>query len=464
MENITSNTIRNIDTKISAPASEVQISDTDGKPVFLSFGGPELTSDAGVLLLKEVEEQVGIIEKMASVIADDRDARYVKHTLTELLMQRAAQISCGYEDANDCNPLRTDPVFKMTAGRSPETGNDLCSQPTMSRFENSVSRKDLYRLAVIFAEAFVASYASPPPVIVLDFDDTEDKVFGTQQHTLFNGYYRDYCYLPLHVYEGLSGRLITAILKPGKRCDGKAMLSIVKRVAGFLRERWPETLIIFRGDSHFAYPEVFEYIEASDSMMYVTGLTANPVLMREARDTVIRAVRLQQRTGRDRTVLFHSFYYQAQSWSHPRRVVVKAEATAEGRNIRFIVTDMVRAKASVLYRDIYAARGQCELYIKDHKLYLKSDRTSCHRFEANQFRLFLHSAAYVLLHSLKTEVLRGTEFANATFETIRTRILKAGAAVRELKTRIRVQLPECFPLKDLLIRSFRLIGCIRSPG
>ena len=165
-----------------------------------------------------------------------------------------------YEDANDCNFLRKDPAFKMASGCSPETGNDLCSQPAMSRFENSVSRTDLYRPALIFAEAFVSSYASPPSVVVLDFDDTEDKVFGSQQYSLFNGYYGDYCYLPLHVYEGLSGRLITTILKPGKRCDGKQMLSIVKRVMRFLRERWPEPLIIFRGDSHFAYPEVLDYI------------------------------------------------------------------------------------------------------------------------------------------------------------------------------------------------------------
>ena len=198
-------------------------------------------------------------------------------------------------------------------------------------------------------------------------------------------------------------------------------------------------------------------------MMYVTGLTANPRLMKKAEDTIKRAMSLHQRTGRD-IVLFHSFYYQAQSWPHPRRVVVKAEVTKEGRNIRFIVTDMVQAKASVLYRDIYAARGQSELYIKDHKLHLKSDRTSCHRFQANQFRLFLHSAAYVFLHALRAEVLRGTEFAGATFATIRTRILKAGAAVRELKTRIRVQLPECFPLKELFTRCFRLFACLPSPG
>jgi hypothetical protein len=452
-----------ISTGQSVPSAEVRISDAEGKPIFLNFSGPDQTSDAGVLLLKEVEEQIGIIEKMSGVIRDDLDARYVKHTLTDLLIQRVSQIGCGYEDGNDCNILRGDPAFKMTAGRNPETGKDLCSQPTMSRFENSVSRTDLYRIALIFAGNFVSSYAAAPPVIVIDFDDTEDKVFGSQQYTLFNGYYGDYCYLPLHVYEGLSGKLITTILKPGKRCDGKQMLSIVKRLVGYLRDRWPDTLIIFRGDSHFAYPEVFEYIESSENTMYVTGLTATPRLMKEADSTVKQALRLHGETGRKIT-LFHSFYYQVHSWSRPRRVIVKAEVSAEGRNIRFIVTDMEQAKASVLYRDIYAARGMCELYIKDHKMYLKSDRTSCPRFEANQFRLFLHSVAYVLLHTLKTEVLRGTEFSNATFETLRSRILKVRASVRELKTRIRIQIPENFPMKEILIRCFLIFGCIPSHG
>lgn len=462
MENLNPETNK-INPGISSPAVEIKISETDGKSVFIDFGGPPLTADAGALLLKEVEEQIGIIEKMSAVIRDDRDARYVKHKLTDLLMQRVSQIACGYEDANDCNILRGDPVFKMITGRNPETGEDLCSQATMSRFENSVSRTDLYRIALIFAEAFVSSYASPPPVIVIDFDDTEDKVFGFQQFALFNKYYGDYCYMPLHVYEGLSGKLITTILKPGKRCDGKQMLSIVKRVEGYLRERWPDTLIIFRGDSHFAYPEVFEYIETSENTMYVTGLTANSRLTEEAAATVKEAVRLHKETGR-KIIRFHSFYYQAGSWSCPRRVVATVEVSAEGQDTRFIVTDMEGAKASVLYRDIYAARGNCELCIKEHKVHLKSGRTSCRRSGANQFRLFLHSAAYVLLHALKTEVLRGTEFAKATFETLRSRILKVKASVRELKTRIRVQVPEDFPLKDLFIRCFGIFRHLRPSG
>ncbi len=451
------------DIAFSVPKPEAALSDIGNKSVILNFDGGNLSADAGAMLLREAEEQIGLIRAMADVIPDKRDVRYIKHTLTDLLIQRVAQIACGYEDADDCNDLRNDPVFKMLAGRYPEIGDALASQPTISRFENRVSRTDLYRLALVFADVFVASYDSPPSVIVIDFDDTEDKVRGNQQLSLFNGYYGDYRFMPLHVYEGLSGRLITTILKPGKRSGGKQMLSIIKRVIGYLREQWPDTLIVFRGDSHFAYPEVMDYIEDSENTMFVTGLTGNSRLMKEADAVIGRAAELYKKSGK-KAVLFHSFHYQAGSWKHPRRVVVKAEVSEQGKNIRFITTDMENAKATVLYKEIYCARGEDELFIKDHKLYLKSDRTSCHKFEANQFRLFLHSAAYVFIHTLKTEVLRDTPFAKATFETIRHRILKIKAEVRELKTRIKVELPREFPLKNVLMRTFMLFACLRPPG
>ena len=244
-------------------------------------------------------------------------------------MWRIAQISCGYEDANDCDGLRNDPVFKILAGRYPEIGDALSSQPTMSRFENSVSRTTLFRLATVFVDAFVASYAAPPPVIVPDFDDTEDRVYGCQQLNLFNGYYGCHCHMPLHVYEGLSGELITTILWPGKRSDGKQILSIVKRSVDSLHVQQPETLIIFRGDSHHAYPEVMNYIEATENTMYVTGLTGDSRLKKEAEDVIDRAVSIYVWHGK-KAVLFHSFYYQAGTWDKPRRVVVKATVTDSG--------------------------------------------------------------------------------------------------------------------------------------
>jgi hypothetical protein len=206
-----------------------------------------------------------------------------------------------------------------------------------------------------------------------------------------------------------------------------------------------------------------DYIEKTENTTYVIGIGGNSRLMKGAESAIERAVKMYEKNG-NRVVLFHSFYYQAKSWENPRRVVVKAEVSEPGKNIRFIVTDMEAAKAKVLYQQIYCARGEDELYIKDHKLYLKSDRTSCHKFEANQFRLFPHSAAYVFIHALKTEILKDTSFANATFETIQLRLLKAGARVRELKTRIKIELPTSFPLKNTIIRSFQMFNRLRSPG
>jgi len=430
-------------------------------PTVIDFDGGMLSSDAGILLLAEVEKEVGIIKAIAEVIPDHRNQSYVDHSVSDLLLQRVLQISSGYEDANDCNPMRYDPIFKIIAERLPLDGSPLASQPTMSRFENSISRSTLYRIAEILLDNFISSYDKPPRLIVFDFDDTDDTTYGGQQLCMFNNYYKDYCFMPLHVYEGLSGKLIATILKPGKRSDGQQMLSILERIVSRVRDCWPETILIFRGDSHFAYPEVMNWIEARQDMFHVTGLSGNSRLNKEVQAHIERATQIYRMWGR-KTTLFHSFYYQADSWTIPRRVVAKIEVGEQGRNIRFVVTNMEEANATVLYRNIYCARGQDELYIKEHKLYLKSDRTSCHRFQANQFRLFLHSAAYVLLHALRANLLKGTELANASFHTIRIKLFKVAALVRQFKTRIKVQLPSCYPLKDIFIKASEILRILRT--
>lgn len=439
----------------------LSLQNIQNKSVLLDFNGGLLSSDAGILLLREVEEQIGLIRAMSEVIPDSRDLRYVKHSLYELLIQRIGQIACGYEDANDCNELRHDPIFKMLAGRYPELDEALASQPTMSRFENSISRPNLYRLARVFADTFIAAYDAAPKIIVLDFDDTNSDVYGTQQLSLFNAYYGEYCFMPLHVYEGLSGKLVTTILKPGHRCNGDQMLAIIKRLINHLRAQWPETIIVFRGDSHFTYSQVMNWIDTQKNVMYVTGLTGNSRLKKEVDGHIESAKRAYEKYDR-KIVRFHSFYYQAESWSKSRRVVAKIEVSEKGVNVRFVVTDMENARAKVLYQTIYCARGEDELYLKDHKLYLKSDRSSCRKFQANQFRLFLHSAAYVLIHTLKLNVLKGTPFANATFNTIQLRLLKIAARVKELKTRVKVELPTSCPLKETIRRSFQILETVRS--
>jgi len=254
----------------------VALSNIETKPVWLDFDGGSLSSDAGLLVLKEVDQHIGLTRALSKVLSDPRDPRYTKHSTQDLLRQRIFQIAAGYEDANDSDALRTDPILKMALGRLPETGAPLAWQPTMSRFENRPSRGDLYRMAAVFLEEFIRSYSEEPEVVVLDFDDTEDRVHGKQEQALFNGYYDEYCFLPLHVYEGLSGRLITTILKP-KILRGEQALALVRRLVEGLRRAWPKTLILFRGDSHFAYPQVMDYLEKALNMGYVTGLNTNAV-------------------------------------------------------------------------------------------------------------------------------------------------------------------------------------------
>jgi hypothetical protein len=446
--------------KISNNSEKLKATSVSGKSINITFDGDTISSDAGVLLLKEIEQQTGIIDSIASVITDERDKRYIEHTLYQLLTQRVFQISCGYEDANDCNSLKDDPVFKLCADKLPTTDSALASQPTMSRFENSISMRTNYLIAKAFAGHFIASYSEEPEVIVIDFDDTDDTVHGNQQGALFNGYFNEYCYMPMHVYEGLSGKLITTILKPGKRLKGKAVLSILKRIIAFIRLHWKNTIIVFRGDSHFSSPEVMRFINAQDNIFYVTGLTGYSSLDKHVEATINSAKKLFQ-PYKCPVKLYHSFFYQAASWDEPQRVVAKVEVNEKGLNIRYAVTNMQQARARCLYENIYCKRGNMELYIKNHKTYLMSDRTSCHSFAANQFRLFLHSAAYVLIHTLQKEILIGTEFVNATMQTIQLRILKIAARVKELKTKINVFLPLSYPHHSLFGKALAIFQCLK---
>src|SRR6266581_422560 len=452
-------TISDVDSMPAEMTTPLQLSPlrlvpVGAKAVDLDFDGGRLSSDAGLVLLNDPDDQLGLTRDLAAVLNDLRDPRRVHFTLHDLLKQRVLHIAAGYADANDATTLRHDPIFKLLRDRLPETGPPLASQPTLSRFENRVSRTELSRMARVFVDQFLASYARPPKLIVLDFDDTEDPVHGEQEQARYDGYYGGYCFLPLHGYEGLSGRLITTIFK-AKRFTGAQMLAVLKRLVKHLRHAWPDTLLIFRGDRHFTYPEEMQWIDDQANLSYVTGLTSNAVLKELAREVVEQAKRAYERDG-GKVTRFHSTHYQAGTWSRWRRVVIKVEVSDQGVNTRFVVTDMEHARTKVLYQHMYCARGQAENDIKDHKRSLKSDRTSCHRFEANQFRLFLHSAAYVLLDTLRREVLKTTPWASATMATIQLRLLKLGARVQELTDRITISLPSSCPVAPLLRRSLTL--------
>jgi hypothetical protein len=425
-----------------------------GKKVTADFTGGDVTSDAGVLVLREIADRIGIIEQLADAITDTRHQSYVQHAIKDLLTQRIFQITCGYEDADDADELRTDPGFKAACNRL-LTEDDLASQPTMSRFENALTVRDVYRIAEVLIDQFITSYDTPPEAIILDIDDTDDPTHGAQQMSLFNAYYDEYCYMPLFVFEGTSGKLITSILRPGKRPDGKETSAIIKRIIQRIRRIWPNVGILIRGDANYASPRFYSWCE-QHNVHYIIGVKVNNRLKALAQPALHNAQQRYETTA-EKGRVFKQIQYQAGSWNKMRRVIIMAEVSGMGENIRFIVTSLETSRPSFLYETAYCTRGRMENFIKEHKVALKSGRTSCHSFLANFFRLMLHSAAYVILHTLREKALAGTSFANAQFDTIRLRLLKIGAEAREMKTKLHFILPSSFPLKDVFTTMYNRI-------
>jgi len=454
---INSNRNRNTSSKFSnsQAATLFNVSDFGRKKVQVKFSLEETSNDGGLLLLKEVDNQIGLIDRLASCIQDNRHQSYVKHSTDSMLGQRIMQIAAGYEDANDCNQLKDDRILQLCANNQ----HSLATQPTMSRFENQADNKQLHKMAIAFIDNFIASYAKEPKVIIIDSDDTNSFTYGQQELALFNNYYGDYCFMPLHVYEGISGKLITTILKPGRRSKSVNVFAILKRIIKYLRKHWPNTLIVFRGDSHFCSKEVMDYIHDLPNVEFITGLTGNKVLNKCAQVTIESAQRNYQSTGKP-VKRYHSFEYKAGTWTYPERVVVKVEVTSMGTNVRFVVSSL-KTRAKVLYEQGYCARGAAELRIKDHKTYLLSDRMSCSSFKANQFRLFLHSAAYVLIHTLQNEVLRNTEFCKATMKTIQLKLIKVSSRIKFLKTKVIIELPSVFYSKCVFEKSLGIFDILR---
>ena len=427
--------------------------DISHKKVTADFDGGDVSSDGGLLFLREVESKVQIIKRVTDVLRDRRHSAYVKHQFNQLLTQRVFQVASGYEDANDSDTLKDDPILKIVCDRL--TGS-LASQPTMSRFENSISRTDLYRIARTFVDGFIDSYKRPPKGIILDLDDTEDKTHGSQQLSFFNGYHKSYCFMPLHIYEGQSGKLITTILRTGKRPSGKEITMILKRIVKQIRQAWPKVGIIVRGDSHYGCPEVFDFCDEND-LKYVFGMTVWEPIKKKAQALSGKASELFSLTNKP-VKLLGEFFYQAGSWTRAERIIYKAEHNEKGPNLRAIVTNLENNNRRMIYDTIYCGRGAMELMLKEHKNHLLSDRTSCSSFMANQFRLFIHSMAYVLLHAFREICLKNTQFAKAQFDTIRLKILKLGARVIHLGTKVKVHLPTSCPYQEEFFRIWQ--SCI----
>jgi hypothetical protein len=413
------------------------------KKVSAAFDGGMLSSDGGVLVLRNIEKQLGLAHRLSLCLKDRRDPDLIKHTVEEMLRLRMLAIAAGYEDANDFDRLRYDPIFKMAAGRSPGDGDPLCSQPTLSRLENAPSRTQLGRMMLAMIDQFCSSYSHAPKSIILDIDDTFDEVHGHQQLSLFNAHYDGRCFLPVHIYEGTSGKPVAMILREGKTPSGKEVRTILKHVIKRIRSRWSKVHILVRGDSHYGRSEAMEWCE-QQGVDYVFGFGTNTVLagmMRDAADALCVA---RAASGAEKLRGFAKFRYGAKSWKRERRFVARIEATGKGLDIRYIVTSL-KGGAKHLYETVYCARGEMENFIKLHKAQLASDRTSCRDPRANQFRLILHTAAYWLMLAVRKAVPRRSPLFRAEFATLRLHLIKIAARVMEGAARIRISLPTACP-------------------
>ncbi len=434
---------------------------TAGFTVRADFQGGEVSSDLGSILLSSLDRRIGLIDRITAAVADRRHASYITHPLRDLIAQRIFQIASGYEDGNDADALRGDPLFKLATARAPlAQDNDLASGSTFSRLESQMRRADIYRMAEAMVEQFVAGYPAPPASIILDLDHTDDRVHGQQPLAFYNTHYSAHCYLPLLVFEAHSSALVMAILRPGKRPTGQENAMIMKRLLRRLRQHWPDTHILVRGDSHFGTPELMALIDQQPNMDFVFGLGQHSLLLKRAEGLLRNArghfklhqslatLRLGAKVASMR--LFGEFDYAARSWRRAYRVVVKAEVIEYGDNPRFVVTSLVRPSAEAVYCQHYCARGQMENYIKQIKCDLKSDRTSAGTFIANFARLLFTAAAYVLHQQFRHHALQDTPLARAEPNTVILKLFKIAARVKQYKDRVILHLPSSCPVKELL--------------
>ncbi len=424
------------------------LSPAGGKPVVVKFDGGLLSSDGGVLALREVERRLGVADRLAACMIDPRAPDQITHSLADIIRFRLLMIGAGYEDGNDASGLRGDPMFKMALDLSP-SARELCSQSTISRLENLPDARALLRMGRAMVDLYCASFAEVPKRITLDIDDTFDAVHGGQQLRLFNAHYDEYGFQPIMVFDG-AGRFVAAVLRPAKRPGGKEVRAFLRRLLRAIRANWPRTEILLRADSHYCGPEVLDWCRAN-GVDYLLGVAPTPTLRRhvEVLEASTKA-RFETAPGDGKIRRFKEFVDGAQSWSRVERIIARVEVGAEGPDTRFVVTNLSKRNPRALYEDVYCRRGQAENHIKSLKTHLAADRTSCTKATANQLRLFLHAGAYWLMWGLRASMPKRSMWRGAQFDTLRLRLIKIAARVVEMKTMIRVHLPTSCPAQDIL--------------
>jgi len=412
------------------------------RQVQAEFSGGDITSDGGVLLLREIDRRLGLLGSVDAVIPDPRDPRYIEHSQLSLLRQRIYGIALGYEDLNDHATLRADPAIQTSVERDEVLG----SQSTLCRLESRIDRQVAVHIHEVLLDQFVASFESPPEELILDFDATDDAVHGRQEGRFFHGYYDHYCFLPLYVFCG--DQLLVSYLRPSRIDGAKHAWAILALLVKRLRQAWPHVRIIFRGDSGFCRHHLFTWCERHD-VSYIVGIAKNDGLLRKITAPMALVQQLFELTGEKQREFFQ-FTYAAATWSKRRKVIAKLETTEKGQNPRFIVTNLEGHK-QMLYDELYCARGDMENRIKEQQLGLFADRTSAHHWWANQFRLLLSSLAYVLMEGIRRLALKGTELARAQMSTLRLKLLKIGAVILRNTRRIRFLLSSAYPYPALFL-------------
>lgn len=420
--------------------STIQFPPLNRLQVEAEFNGGTITSDGGVQLLRQVDQRLGLLKAVDEAIVDPRDARYIQHSQLSLIRQRVYGLCLGYEDLNDHDQIRLDPAIQSAVERE----QDLGSAPTLCRLENRADRQVAVALHKVIVDQFIASFDCPPTELILDFDATDDRVHGEQEGRFFHGYYDHYCFLPLYVF--CQDQLLVSYLRPSKIDGAKHAWALLSLLVKRLRLAWPDVQITFRGDSGFCRWKMLCWCERRD-VQYIVGLAGNSRLKRQIEKEFSIAEQEFSAHG-EKVRRFTEFMYQAKSWDRARRVIAKIEVTDKGCNLRFIITNL-KEDGQALYDHVYCARGEMENQIKQQQLDMFADRTSCHAWWPNQFRVLMSSLAYILMESLRRLGLRQTSLEHAYVGTIRLKLLKIGAVMIKNTRRIRYLLSSSYPYQDL---------------
>ena len=451
------------------------------RKVECGFNGGAITSDAGGLLLREVEARFGILRQFAECFQDYRDADLIEHTVFELVAQRIYGLALGYEDLNDHDALRGDPLLALLAGKKDPTGESrprerdrgkaLAGKSTLNRLEltpkdvDSICRykkivAHAERIENLFVDLFLQQHSKPPKQIILDLDATDDPLHGNQEGRFFHGYYKEYCYLPLYIFCG--DHLLGAKLRQANGDAAEGTVPELERIVSRIRRQWPEVQIIIRADSGFCREEIMAWCE-NNRVDYILGLAKNSRLKEAIAGELEQAKELYEESG-EASRVFKDFLYQTlESWSRARRVIGKAEHLEKGSNPRFVVTSL-RAEvmeAQMLYEGGYCGRGEMENRIKEQQLMLFADRTSTSVMRANQLRLWFSSIAYALMNTFRQTALEGTEMERAQCDTIRVKLLKIGAMIRLSVRRVVLKLASGCPYQSIFAAAYRKLQRIQ---